>query len=165
MLHPATISVHLGSVNATVPFGLEYEARISPRGEEYGGGFEGVVCSVSWLAEQFQRDDWPNWCGTIRDEDPKTVNMSGLWIMDEWSQQRFEDSIREVCRRCSPGPDWGNVASRISRVLPWEYDYAFDEHVNEHYGEPYTGVIYWDSVSPQADGGLAESYPEEITPS
>jgi hypothetical protein len=45
-----------------------------------------------------------------------------------------------VCAAASGGPDWGTVASRIGRAIPWEYDYKYDAHVDERYGEPFPGT-------------------------
>jgi hypothetical protein len=29
------------------------------------------------------------------------------------------------------------LASRIGRQIPWEFDYKYDGHVDEHFGSPF----------------------------
>ena len=57
--------------------------------------------------------------------------------MPRWDKSDFAAGVRAVCETLSPGPDWGTVAARIGRVIPWEFDYKYDAFVNEHYGEPF----------------------------
>ena len=55
--------------------------------------------------------------------------------MARWDSEAFLYAVRAVCTSASPGPDWGTVADRIGRWIPWEYDYRYDEHVNARFGE------------------------------
>jgi hypothetical protein len=59
--------------------------------------------------------------------------------MRQWHRTEFESALRLVCEEFSPGPDWGTVASRIGRVIPWEFDYKYDAHVNKNSGLPSPG--------------------------
>jgi hypothetical protein len=60
-----------------------------------------------------------------------------LWFMQRWDRARFEEALRALCEVYSPGPEWGSVASRIGRLLPWEFEYKYDQHVNVHPGPPF----------------------------
>jgi hypothetical protein len=57
----------------------------------------------------------------------------GLVFLAEWSYEDLWVAIEAVCARHS-GPDWGSVASRVGRLVPWEFDYKYDRFVNEHPG-------------------------------
>jgi hypothetical protein len=35
----------------------------------------------------------------------------------------------------APGTDWGSVANRIGRMIPWEFAYRYDDHIDRHYGQ------------------------------
>src|SRR6202022_443381 len=45
---------------------------------------------------------------------------SGVWFMRQWNRTELESALREVCEAFSPGPDWGSLASRTGRLIPWE---------------------------------------------
>jgi hypothetical protein len=57
--------------------------------------------------------------------------------MLRWDASAIEQAIQRICEGASPAPDWGTLASRIGRLIPWEYDYRYDDHVNEHFGSPF----------------------------
>jgi len=53
--------------------------------------------------------------------------------MTTWVRSDFEQALRAICEQAGPGPDFGTVASRIGRHLPWEFDGRYDERVNDHF--------------------------------
>jgi hypothetical protein len=57
--------------------------------------------------------------------------------MRRWDPDQFLEALTSICKEFSPGPDWGSVASRIGRLIPWEFDYKYDEHVNQSFGEAF----------------------------
>ena len=57
--------------------------------------------------------------------------LAGFWFMRRWDRVAFVEALDRVCDALSPGPDWGSVASRIGRLIPWEFDYKYDESVNQ----------------------------------
>ena len=59
---------------------------------------------------------------------------TGLVFMREWDLSKLRQTLQDVCER-THGPDWGAVASRLARLLPWEFDYRYDEAVDQ--GEPF----------------------------
>jgi hypothetical protein len=57
--------------------------------------------------------------------------------MRRWDRTDFEEALKAVCDAFSPGPDWGAVASRIGRVIPWGCVGIYDEHVDQASGSPF----------------------------
>ena len=51
-----------------------------------------------------------------------------FWVMDHWDETEVRRLLEAICTEVGPGPDWGSVASRIARFIPWEYDYRYDAH-------------------------------------
>ena len=68
---------------------------------------------------------------------PSVVVGAGLWFKRRWDHAEFQEALRKLCGSASPGPDWGSVADRIGRMIPWEFDNRYDNHVNQHYGDPF----------------------------
>jgi hypothetical protein len=56
---------------------------------------------------------------------------AGMWFMRQWDSSTFLKALDQICEVASPGPDWGSVASRIGRLIPWEFAYKYDEAVNK----------------------------------
>lgn len=54
--------------------------------------------------------------------------------MRRWDLAAFEEALMVVFDSFSPGPDWGSVAARIGRLIPWEFEYKCDQHVDQHPG-------------------------------
>jgi hypothetical protein len=72
--------------------------------------------------------------GLVTEHDEGVWPLAGVWVMDRWSQERFEAAVHQLSRTHSPAPDRGALASRIGRLLPWEYDYRLDDFVDAHPG-------------------------------
>ncbi len=56
--------------------------------------------------------------------------------MRRWDRAVFMEAVRAVCEGFSLGNDWGILASRIGRVIPWEFDYRYDKFVDQYPGQP-----------------------------
>ncbi len=111
-------------------FGFEASVFIGTEGEDGSDLFDLVVCSPSWLA----RDPTSGrWLARFADEEPGPVVLGpAVCYMPRWNRTEFEDALRSLCARCSPGPDWASVASRLGRYLAWEWHYKYDEYVDTH---------------------------------
>lgn len=72
----------------------------------------------------------------IWDRYPDILQGGGYWIMEAWDAGKVTGAIELICERSSPGPDWQTVASRIGRILPWEFAGFEDPGVNEAAGLP-----------------------------
>ena len=59
---------------------------------------------------------------------------AGTWFMRRWHPEHFEPAVHAICDGAGPGPDWGTVASRVGRLIPWEFDYQYDARVNMQLG-------------------------------
>ena len=93
------------------------------------------VCSASWLSAELMTERGEALSDSLVTEHDAGVRpLAGVWVMNRWSRERFEAAVRRLCDSQSPAPDWGTVASRISRLLPWEYDYRYDDHADAHAG-------------------------------
>lgn len=107
-------------------------------GDELVDSFDLVVCSPSWLADQVAEGQGERFrSGGLRATPDSVIVGSGIWLMRRWARDAFDQALRVITDVASPGPDWGSVAARIGRFVPWEFNYRYDQHVNEHYGEPF----------------------------
>ncbi len=119
-------------------FGIVAQVFIGTRGDNRADSFDVVVCSPSWLAAETAAGNWRAFNGAmLTGMNENVVPAAAVWLMARWSRDDFEQAVHQLCDICSPGPDWGSVASRIGRVIPWEYDYRYDAFVDKHYGEAY----------------------------
>ena len=60
--------------------------------------------------------------------------------MAEWSFRHLREAVERICERHA-GPDWGSVASRVGRSLPWEFNYNDDRFVDEHPGPAFPPFV------------------------
>ncbi len=121
-------------------FGVTVQVLIGQVGEDFADSFDLKVFSPSMLAERYRADHW--------DEDlilpgGTVLPLTGVWLMKEWSRAELEAAIRRVVPAFSPAPDFETAAHRISRVIPWEYEYEGDVAVNHAAGLPDTPVSFW----------------------
>ena len=137
----ATIKGHLefsGDISAGRPtdptyFGFEGSVVLGVK-EDRDDLFDFFVCSPRWLADHYADRNpdttrrslgWPN------DQDLEAVSMPGLILMPVWSEESLRSLLDRICGECT-GPDWPTIASRLGRVLIWEYEYKYDEYVDTH---------------------------------
>jgi len=102
-------------------------------GHDAGDSFDLVVCSPSKLTEIYAPDGW-----NVDEVLPggNVLPVTGLWLMRTWSEADLRGALDRLVTACSPGPDFAIVAARMGRVIPWEYDYRFDDRQNEEAGLP-----------------------------
>jgi hypothetical protein len=130
-------------------FGMKVMVLIGTDDDRPGDAFDAFPCTGSWLAAELAAGK----AGRLSDDlvtehDEGVWPLAGVWVMDRWSQERFEAAVRQLCRTHSPAPDWGTLASRIGRLLPWEYDYRFDDFVDAHPGPTFPPC----DATPAVDG-------------
>jgi len=116
-------------------FGCTVQVLIGESTDNRSDSFDIVLCTPSWFAEQMATGSW----GRFRHGGPRVVPDSvvvgaGMWFMRRWAKTEFENALQAIVESASPGPDWGSVANRIGRVIPWEFDYRYDRHVDERGG-------------------------------
>lgn len=117
-------------------FGFNAQVFIGPVGEAWDDSFDICVCSPSWFAAQVQEGAWERFRNGTREAIPESMAIgSYFWFMKTWSRSDFDRALQVVCEAYSPAKDWGTLASRIGRVIPWEYGYRYDKFVDEHFGE------------------------------
>jgi hypothetical protein len=97
--------------------------------------FEVLVCTPSWLASRFRTGSQvappgypPYWSS-----DGLAMFGTGMLFVETWSASVVRAAV-EGRVSLATGPDWGVVASRLGRTVPWEYDYVYDSFVDEHPG-------------------------------
>jgi hypothetical protein len=102
--------------------------------DELVDSFDIAVCSPSWFAEQASREMWAEFqqLGAMPDA---VLPGAGVWFMRRWDRAQFEEGLRVVCAEASGGPDWSIVASRIGRLIPWEFAYKYDAQINGPEGQ------------------------------
>jgi hypothetical protein len=116
-------------------FGMQVTALIGAAGESPGDAFSVHLCTASWLAAELVAGRWLSLTESLVTEDDESVGpLAGVWLMERWSQEGFEAAVQRLCVVHSPAPDWGTLAARIGRVMPWEYDYRYDDFVDAHPG-------------------------------
>jgi Immunity protein 8 len=128
----------LGDLSDPSHFGLDVHVYIGAVGGKGSDSFDMFVCSPSWFAEHAAIDrDWSLFLHRSPWADPGSVLIgAGLWFMRRWSAPEMRALLATVCADASGGPDWGTVASRIGRSIPWEFDYMYDADVNEGLQKP-----------------------------
>lgn len=115
-------------------FGFSAQVFIGDTGSPERDSFDVTVCSPSWFADQVVARGLEHFRRGPRGFPDAVHPGAGLWFMRRWDRAQFEDALNVVCEASSPGPDWGSVASRIGRLIPWEFDYKYDQHVDHHPG-------------------------------
>lgn len=113
-------------------FGFFAQVFVGDDVDDRSDSFDLVVCSPSWFAEEAVSGRWEQFRGGGLTVLPESIAVgSGIWFMRRWDKAAFEDALKFVCDAASPGPDWGTVAARIGRLIPWEFAYKYDERVNQ----------------------------------
>jgi hypothetical protein len=102
-------------------FAVYVQAFIGEEGEERFDSFDILVCTPPWLA-----DNWDHPLVGRYGLTSEVKSGRNLVLMLRWDYSKLLDAIAALCRETS-GPSWPEVANRIGRLLPWEYDYRYDE--------------------------------------
>lgn len=107
-------------------FGFNLQIFVGSTGDAASDSFDVTVCTPSWLSE--------NWDWGIHEDDRSDLRLGrDLILMKRWDFQQLEAAIRKVCD--VEANTWGDVANRIGRTLPWEYEYRYDDYQDE--GRPF----------------------------
>lgn len=132
-----------GSIEEFVPkdpdfFGVTVQVFIGDTASDLVDSFDLIVCSPVWMAAQVEAGAWEMFqMGGLHSMPDSIAVGSGIWLMRRWDRGDLEAALRSVCQTFSPGPDWGSVASRISRLIPWEFADKYDAHVNGRFAQPF----------------------------
>ena len=119
-------------------FGFNAQIFIGSIGEDFFDSFDICVCSPAWFAQMVEEGNWDRFRNGILDAIPDSVATgSYLWFMRSWDREKFMGAVQVICDAYGPAKDWGTLASRIGRVIPWEYAYRYDVFVDEHFGEAF----------------------------
>lgn len=101
--------------------------------------FDVFICTPSWFAAQVAAHGLAHFqLGLTRMPD-EVAPGSGIWFVERWDQGKINEAILVVIEQASPGPDFDTVACRIGRLIPWEFDYRYDDGVNKLAGLPRPG--------------------------
>jgi Immunity protein 8 len=136
---------HAESIEGYTPpdpehFGVSLQIFVGDTSDALADSFDITVCSPSWMAARVGAGDWDRFRSYGLRSLPESIAVgTGIWFMRRWDHTELEAALRTVCKEFSPGPDWGTVASRIGRLIPWEFDYKYDAQVNKHHGLPPPG--------------------------
>jgi hypothetical protein len=49
--------------------------------------------------------------------------------MKRWDPAALRNAITDLCA-AHEAADWGTLANRLARTIPWEYDYRYDDFVD-----------------------------------
>lgn len=119
-------------------FGVTVHVLISDGPTNPADSFDITLCTPFWFAEELTAGRWQHLARPrLDDMDGTVLPGCGVWFVPRWDQEAFERLVHSVCAEASPAPDWGTVASRIGRFIPWEFDYRYDAFVDGHYGQPF----------------------------
>jgi Immunity protein 8 len=84
------------------------QADIGPVGEEGAETFDFTVCTPSGLADRLENDERPFWG-------------RGLLIVRRFDWDQVEAALNQYVRSLS-GEEWHNVATKLNRVMCWEFE-------------------------------------------
>jgi hypothetical protein len=122
-------------------FGFNAQIFIGEVGNDLYDSFDICVCSPSWFAAQVKEGAWERFRNGILREIPESIAIgSYFWFMRSWNRSDFDLALQSVCEAYSPAKDWGTLASRLGRVIPWEYAYRYDTFLDEHFGDEFPPV-------------------------
>lgn len=124
-------------------FHVGVQVLIGEVGDDAADSFDLVVCSPSRLSTMYAAESW--------DEDEvlpggNVLPLTGIWLMKTWSEMDLLAALDRLIPAYSPGPDFSTVAARMGRVIPWEYDYKFDDQQNRAAGLPDLRSFWHDDV-------------------
>jgi Immunity protein 8 len=118
-------------------FGVSVQVFIGDTQGEHGDSFDLTVCSPSWLASTFESEGTSRFAHGLWTMPATIVVGAQIWLMPAWNANDFRAGVDAVCASASPGPDWGAVANRIGRLIPWEFAYKYDDHIDRHPNRPF----------------------------
>jgi hypothetical protein len=101
-------------------FGVYLQIFIGEQGDEASDSFEVLACSPNWLAAQPLSVIPP--ASTMSEG---IVSGRSLLLMKRWDYSALRRALDTFVGSLA-GRNWGDVANRIGRMLPWEYEYKYD---------------------------------------
>jgi hypothetical protein len=107
-------------------FAVHCRAQIGTSGSDGSDAFDFTVCTPRWLADNFNHPRLTRW----KYESDNLLYGHRLVLMDRWDYDELNASVDLICAD-AVGPDWLTIGNRVSRWLPWEFDYRFDEELAE----------------------------------
>ncbi len=102
-------------------FAIYLQAFIGPGVDEASDSFDVLLCTPRWLG-----DNWDHPGVGKYGLSAQVKSGRGLVLMQRWDYSELDDAIRRLCSTMI-GKTWADVADRIGRHLPWEFDSRFDE--------------------------------------
>jgi hypothetical protein len=111
-------------------FAIRVQVFIGPEGSDTSDSFDTIVCTPKWLAHNW---DDPRIGGFGLS--PQVKSGRGLLLMKRWDYADLHQAIEGLCGSVA-GMTWGDVADRIGRQLPWEFDYVFDREQDDRRTRP-----------------------------
>lgn len=134
----------------------------SPRGYLYTSVFDAVFVGRDELGQGeagFDGGGWPTQPWQHLELEQRLAHKPA-YVLADWDERQFDETMHRLCELVGPGPDWGSVASRLWRFLDWEQGDRYDRWVNEHPCEPYNPHLWPDAA--EAGGRLRKRGLSEI---
>lgn len=131
-IHAVGISGPLDSYVPDDPehFGFPIMVFIGPSDSDLVDSFDALVCTPSWLGENFDDPRVSRWSF----ESPGAIFGNRCIFLRRWDYVALVDAITGLCAFHEAG-DWGMLADRLGRHIPWEYDYRYDAFLDERKDE------------------------------
>jgi hypothetical protein len=107
-------------------FGIHVMAFIGTDDDDKFDSFDAFVCTPSWFAEHFgdDRRSSPDW-------EPHGLKFGNRYVfMERWDYIALHAAISGLCAQ-QEAADWGTLADRIGRHIPWEFAYKYDDYVDK----------------------------------
>lgn len=120
-----------GSLEAYKPqdpkhFGIRVMAFIGSPEDERSDSFDLLVCTATWLADHPDDPRISRW-----DFESNELLFGNRFVfMKHWDYQALRDAIVGVVA-LHEADDWGTLANRIGRHIPWEFDYKYDAFIDQ----------------------------------
>ena len=112
-------------------FAISLQAFIGSTDDDRVDSFDVLVCTPAWLAQHMSdprlRASQPRAWTWLQ---PGITFGRNLLVVERWDYELLRDTLSRLCASFQ-GPDWGSLASRIDKYLPWEYDYRYERHQDE----------------------------------
>jgi hypothetical protein len=126
-LHSMELDGPLDSFRPDDPehFGISIMAFIGSTDDGPADSFDALVCTPSWLAEHFQDPRISRW----KFELPGLMFGSRFIFMERWDYPALLSAVSGLCA-FHEADDWGMLANRIGRHIPWEFDYQYDKFLD-----------------------------------
>jgi Immunity protein 8 len=126
-MDPRAVPLEGFAAAAPTHFGISITALIGSSDSPAADSFDFFVCSPSWLSEHFDEPLGH----AARTPEPDGVHFGNRLVsMKRWDYEALYKAIVALCSSFEAA-DWGTLASRIARTIPWEYDHRYDRFVDE----------------------------------